>query len=299
MCGRRSRIIGTVLSDIDRIARKIAQVAGRQYGYVTRSQLLEVGVGSAAVGRWAARGRLIRVHAGVYAVGHPRREAVAVAAAAWLACGDGAVLSHETAAALWGFRSRWPAVPEVTGVRGRRRPGIRHHRTQTLRRRDVRRHRGLRVTSAARTLQDLRGRLTAAQFTRAVNDARLAGLLSAADLTELESLTAVTERPTRSGFEDAVLAEIRRRGFPEPQVNARVLGFEVDLLFASERVIVELDGWEYHSGQPSWERDRARDALTAAAGFTTVRITWRRWHEEREQVLANLASVLSTRRLAA
>lgn len=288
-----------VLSDVDRIARKIAQIAGRQYGYVTRAQLLEVGVGSAAIGRWAARGRLIRVHVGVYAVGHPRGEAVAVAAAAGLACGEGAVLSHETAAALWGFGSRWPAIPEVTGVRGHRRPGIRHHRSQTLRRRDVRRHRGLRVTSAARTLHDLRARLTVAQFTRAVNDARLAGLLSAADLTELESLTAVTERPTRSGFEDLVLAEIRLCGFPEPRVNAHVLGHEVDFLFAAERVIVELDGWKYHSDRATWERDHARDAHTAAAGFTTVRITWRRWHEDRKQVLANLASVLRTRRAAA
>lgn len=149
-------------------------------------------------------------------------------------------------------------IPEVSGARGHRRTGIRHRCTRTLRGRDVRRYRGLRVTSANRTLHDLRPRLTAAQFNRAVNDARLAGLLSEAELAELETLTAVTERPTRSGFEDAVLAEIRRRGFPEPEVNARVLGLEVDFLFAAERVIVELDGWKYHS-------DRATGSATIAA----------------------------------
>ncbi len=116
--GALSRIIRGVLSDVDRIAAKIAQLAGRQYGHVTREQLLAAGVSASGIQRWVRAGRLIRVHAGVYAVGHPRGEAVAVAAAAWLACGDGAVLSHQTATALWGFGSRWPVIPEITGVRG-------------------------------------------------------------------------------------------------------------------------------------------------------------------------------------
>jgi very-short-patch-repair endonuclease len=281
-----------VLPDVDRIARYIGKLAGRQYGHVTRAQLLAAGLSSAAIGRWTASGRLIRSHAGVYAVGHARAEPVARAAAALLACGDRAVLSHETAAALWGFRSRWPLVPEVSGATGRLRPGIVHHKTRTLTRRDVRRHRGLRVTSPARTLDDIKARLTPAEFVRAINDARLSGVLNGADV---ERFTPRQERPTRSAFEDQVAAELRDRGFPEPRVNASVLGFEVDFLFPDHQVIVELDGWAYHSDHPTWERDRTRDTVTAAAGFVTLRITWLRWQEDRAGVLSQLAAVLAGR----
>jgi very-short-patch-repair endonuclease len=262
---------------------------------VTRTQLLAAGLSSATIGRWAARGRLLRVHTGVYAVGHRRGEAVARAAAALLACGDRAALFNETAAALWGFRLRWQLIPEVCGPDRRRRPGIRHHETRTLSRRDIRRHRGLRVTSPARTLDDIKDRLTPAQFTRAVNDARLSGVLNGADL---ERFAAPGQGPTRSRFEDEVAAVLHARGFPQPQVNASVLGFEVDFLFPDYMVIVELDGWTYHSYQPTWERDRTRDTLTAAAGFVTIRISWLRWQDDREGVLSDLAAVLA-RRLAA
>ena len=113
---------------------KIVHLAERQYGHVARRQLQALGIPPRTITAWATRGWLIRVHAGVYAVGHRRKEAIAVAAAAWLACGDGAVPSHGTAAALWGLRRRWPARPEVSSSPGRRvrLAGIRHHRTKTL-----------------------------------------------------------------------------------------------------------------------------------------------------------------------
>jgi hypothetical protein len=115
---------------------------------------------------------LIRVHAGVYAVGHAQHSPLAKAMAGVLACGPDAVLSHGSAAALWGVRS-WPSVPEVTAPHCRRRTGIRAHVTQTLTRKDIRRHRTLRVTSPARTILDIhQGRLTDRQLIRAVNASR-------------------------------------------------------------------------------------------------------------------------------
>ena len=101
------------------------------------------------------------------------------------------------------------------------------------------------------------------------------------------------QEPTRSVFEDQVADVLHARGFPEPLVNASVLGFEVDLLFLEHEVIVELDGWIYHSDRPTWERDRTRDAMTVAAGFVTLRITWLRWEDDREGVFSDLAALLA------
>jgi hypothetical protein len=126
---------------------------------VTRQQLLDLDVPPRTITRWIHAARLIPVHVGVYAVGHAQHGPLANAMAAVLACGDLAVLSHDSAAALWSVR-RWPPVPEVTCALERRRPGIRTHRTETLSTRDVRRHRNIRVTSPSRTILDIQRRLT-------------------------------------------------------------------------------------------------------------------------------------------
>jgi predicted transcriptional regulator of viral defense system len=110
----------------------IARLAATQYGIVTRVQLVAVGLDPRTIERRAAAGRLHRVHVGVYAVGHeaPRREARWLAAV--LACGEGAVLSHRSAASLWTIREGQGPRPDVTvdTRNGRRHPGIAIHRAQ-------------------------------------------------------------------------------------------------------------------------------------------------------------------------
>ncbi|MGH2868996.1 MAG: type IV toxin-antitoxin system AbiEi family antitoxin domain-containing protein [Solirubrobacteraceae bacterium] len=281
------------------IGSRIAQWAARQYGHVTRAQLLAIGLSERTISRWIARGKLIPVHVGVYAVGYLRPDAVARAAAALLACGPDAVLSHETAAAHWGFAPKWPERPEVAGPRDRRRPGIRYHHTRTLTRRDIRRHQGLRVTSPARTLIDIAPRLTRSQRARAVNDARLRGLLKGPELEGLAHLTAIRSRPTRSRFEDEFPAFARAHGLPEPEINAHVAGYEVDVLFPRERVIVELDSWEHHQDRSTFESDRERDAATLEAGHVTVRMTWERYTGRPKAEAARLGEILRERRASA
>lgn len=295
------------MGDKRHLVAEISQVAARQWGNVTRAQLRRLGVSQRTIDRRIEAGHLIRVHAGVYAVGHPRPEATARAAAAVLACGPDAVLSHGSAAALWGLRDKWPARPEVSVVGDRRTPGVRVHRCLALEGRDIRRHKGIRVTSPARTLRDLTPRLSAKQLARAVNEARLHAGLRLEDLWEVVArlpwgtakLRAFLEgeaasAPTRSVFEDAFRQFARRFKLPEPQINARVAGYEVDVLFAAERVIVELDGWRYH--KDAFESDRERDAATLAAGYVTVRITWRRLTQEPEREAARLLAILAARR---
>ena len=301
-----------VMGERGHIASKIAQLAERQWGHVTRRQLLELGLSARAISRKIGRGELIRVHAGVYAVGHPRPEARARAAAAVLACGEGAVLSHESAAAHWGIRPRWPQRPEVSVPGDRRRPGIRIHRERPLQGPDIHRHQGIRTTSPAQTLLDIAPRLTDSQLVRAVNDARLHAGLRIVDLERLlnrchgqtgapalrRAAGLAEDEPTRSSFEDAFLAFARRHGLPIPRVNVVVAGHRVDVLFEDEKVIVELDGRRFHDGYAAFDSDRDRDADTLAAGYVTIRITWNRLKQQPAREAARLHSILQTRRFA-
>ena len=266
---------------------------------------MALGLGAAAI-QYRVRARsLHRVHDGVYAVGHPPRTRIEKAAAAVLACGAGAALSHASAMALWGFSKRWPATFEVTVRRDRRPRGITVHRSRTLHRRDITTHLGIRVTTPARTLCDCAPKLGAAALTRAVNDALRSNYLTRSQLAEflarhpnklLQPFVGATDGPTRSEFEDAFLAFCARYGLPRPRVNTIVAGHEADAYFEAERLIVELDGWEFHSSRASFEGDRDRDANALAKGIGTVRITWERLIGRPQPEADRLHKILEKRR---
>lgn len=243
------------------------------------------------ISRWCRAGRLVRVHRGVYAIGYRRVEPVAIAMAAVLACGDGAVLSHGSAAALWGWR-RWPRTPEVTSQWPHRHPGIRPHRTRSLPLSDRTRQLSVPVTAPARTIADLKSRLTKKQFTRMVNDARREGHLSVEAMTRL---LGYAPDPTRSEFEAAFLRFCRCYGLPMPQTLVIVEGYEVDVLFARHKVVVELDGWQYHNDRTAFAADRERDAMLMQTGYLTLRITWDRLHDTPQREAARLAQILAER----
>lgn len=287
--------------------------ATREYGLATRAQLLVIGVSPGIIAYRLAAGRLIRAYDGVYWLGYVRTEPIAHAAAAVLGGGDHAVLSHGSAAALWGMVSRWPKEPEIAIAQGDRRPaGVRVHRSRTLTRADIRQQRGIRTTSPERTMLDIAPRLTPVARTRALQNARLAGYLHhhtlAATLARNPRhpgtrlirplLEVFTANPTRSPLEDDFLPWARRHGLPEPQVNVRVADYIVDVLFPAERVIVECDGWEFHRDRASFENDRERDAATSALGFLTYRLTRTRFDSQSELEAARLHAVLALRRAA-
>jgi very-short-patch-repair endonuclease len=292
--------LGPKLISVRPIDESIDRLAARQRGYVTRGQLLDAGLGREAIKYRLTNGRLIPIHTGVYAVGHAPLAGVDRAYAALLACGPGALLSHSTAACVWGLDHRWPTPFEVIVENARRRPGIKIHRA-TITRKDVRRHHGIRVTSPARTVLDIAPRLTDNALARAVNDLRLERFLRIPDLAEVTArlprhpgacrVRAFTDNPTgptRSEFEDAFAAFTDAHGLPRPEFNTRVAGYEVDALFTAQKVIVELDGWGYHRSKEAFERDRERDATTLVVGYRTIRITWERMtnrpHREAERL---------------
>jgi Transcriptional regulator, AbiEi antitoxin len=283
----------------------IARLAARQHGNVTRAQLLRLDVSANAIAHRARSGRLHRVFTGVYAVGRPPTTPLERAAAAVLAGGPGAVLSHGAAASLWGLHKRWRTPLEVIATSARRHPGIVVHRSSTLGPEDATRHFGIPVTSPARTIFDVAPGLSDRALARAVNDARLAGHLWLADLDalmvrfpwhpttkRLKRFTDAGEKPTRSEFEDAFKAFAVRYALPRPLINHDVNGREVDVLFPHQGLIVELDGYEYHGDRASFERDRDHDAEALQAGLRTVRLTWERFEGQPAKEARRLKAIL-------
>ncbi len=267
------------MGDKGSISTQIARTAERQHGHITRRHLQELGLGSEAIKYRIRTGELIPIHAGVYAVKYRRVEPVALAMAAVLACGEGALLTHDSAAALWGLR-RWPQIPEVTTPEHRRRPSIHTHRSRTLTPEDARIELNIPTVSAARAIFEIAPRLSDRQLTRAVQDARRAGHIKPTALStlvlrcpRLQQLVDPKQNPTRSALEDVLIPWLKQHGLPIPIINTRVNGYEVDALYPEHKVIVELDSWEYHSEHPQFLSDRERDAHHLAYGYPTVRIT--------------------------
>jgi very-short-patch-repair endonuclease len=259
--------------DIDAV---IARHAVRQWGHVTRAQLVEAGLAPSSVDGRMRTGALIRVHAGVYAVAYRRVEPVARAMAAVLAAGPGTVLSHDSALALWDLR-RWPSDPEVIAPHHVRRPGIHAHRSTTLTDAQHTVQLGVPTTRVARALHDMRRRLTARQLTRLTNDARLRRLINGEDA---QRLLGHDRNPTRSGLEDGFQRWLQRHRLPQPEINATVAGHEVDALYRAQRLIVELDDYGTHGDLATFQSDRDRDFAHLELGYETIRLTRARLTDE-------------------
>lgn len=259
--------------------------------------------------------RLLSLHRGVYLVG-PVVHARAREMAAVLACGTGAVLSHRSAAVLWGLcPRRGDAVDavntvDVTITRGHRgrRQGIRVHRVSMLPRNEVTRHEGIPVTTPSRTLLDLAGAACARDVERAVAQATRSKLADRAELMELvvhyskrrgaPVLRALLEAGadpafTRSEAEEHLRRLIDKAQLPSPETNTKVGRDEVDFVWRAQRLVVEVDGFAFHSSRASFEEDRRRDSRLVALGYRVVRITWRQLTGEPEAVLVRLAQAMT------
>jgi very-short-patch-repair endonuclease len=297
-------------SNIDLI---LAALADAQWGVVARRQLLAAGVSADQIDRLLRAGRLRPLYRGVYAVGHLRLRREAHWLAAVLACGDGAVLSHAAAAALWALRPQWGAtlvdvtVPRQAPVR---RPGIRVHRHAALARaEEVTVHEGIPVTTPARTLLDLAATFPRRTVERALDQAEILRLIDHRVLERTlaahrgrrgsPSLRAILEHHaagstlTRSELEERFLALCDDHGIRRPRVNTTLHGFEVDFAWPGLGLVVEVDGYAYHHTRRAFERDRERDAVLAAHGIRTLRFTARQVTDRPAEVVAALEAVRS------
>jgi very-short-patch-repair endonuclease len=258
----------------------IADLAARQHGLVARGQLLAAGIGSRAIVHRVDTGRLHPLYRGVYAVGHrvlsPRGRWMAAVLAT-----DG-VLSHRSAAALWSLRP-WQGRIEITTPRTRTtRAGLLLHRA-VLPPDETTMHDGIPVTTPARTLLDLAGVLPRHQLQQALNEAEIQRLPGPRALLDRHPTkkgtgalrTAAAPTHTRSDLETRFLTFLDDRRFPPPQINVLIEGIEVDVAWPGHKLIVELDGYAFHSTHDAFHADRRRDRRLTAAGWRVVRLTWR------------------------
>jgi very-short-patch-repair endonuclease len=251
-------------------------------------------------------------------VGRPRLTARGWWAAAVLVCGGQAVLSHQSAAQLWGIletqtgsqgeQDRPPVIDvSVPAVKSHRRSGIRIHRRRDLEDVDRIRYERIPVTSPGRTLLDLAALLDPSELEAAVNAADKLGLVDPESLRAyleeqrgvigLPALRRVLDRHTfaltDSELERRFLRLLRRASLPKPETQQRVNGFRVDFLWAAASLIVETDGLQYHRTPGQQAKDRRRDQALVAAGFIILRFTHAQVRYDPEHVATTLRAVLN------
>jgi very-short-patch-repair endonuclease len=297
------------------VERRIVELAQSQHGLASRQQLIEIGLTRRAIERRLHHHTLRPVQRVVYVVG-PLVSTWAREMAAVLAFGPQAVLASWTALKLRDLPL--PDVADVAVVHvilpltsSGRRPGVRVHRSGDLQPTEVQELHGMPATSPARSLLDV-----APQLDRSGQMRRLEQLVAAALdqglLTEgglrtyvqararhrgarlLQTLLAAQGEPalTRSEAEDRLLQLLRASRLEPPRLNARVAGYEVDFLWRSARLVVEVDGYAWHSSRQRFESDRARDGALIAAGYTVLRVTWRQLQGEPHAILGRIALTL-------
>jgi very-short-patch-repair endonuclease len=280
-----------------RVDQLIGEVAGRQHGVISRDQLIEFGLTKDSIHRRVLAGRLLPLHRSVYAVGHRNRSRETAWMAAVLASGEGAVLSHRSAGALWGI-CRYEGRPQVTVPSQRRsKSGIVLHRS-TVAEDERTIHEGIPVTGVPRTIFDLGPTSDERQLERMINEAEIRRLwdeLSLHDLlhrypsrpgagTVRAALLEHNERPTptKSDLEELCIRFADRAGLPRPQTNVLIEGLEVDCVWREQRLIIEVDSWEFHRTRAAFERDREKSRILQAAGWRCVGVTYRQLEQGTE-----------------
>jgi very-short-patch-repair endonuclease len=293
---------------------ELTELARRQHGVVGRAQLITTGFGEDAIEHRLRVGRLHRLQRGAYAVGHRSVGVRGRWLAAVLACGEGATLSHWSAAALWGIR---PGARETTDVtvprRGRNSDTIRRH-YGALPTDEVTVEDGIPITTVPRTIFDLAAISTVEVVENALREAEYLRLYDALSLEDLVArhpgcrgvgklrvcLARLKEEPTgrrRSRLEERFIPFLRHHHLPLPRLNAWVeLGarrYQVDCVWPASQ-IVELDGWQGHGTRTAFREDRARDRRLRVAGYTVTRLAWSQLDDEPGAIAADLRALLSS-----
>jgi very-short-patch-repair endonuclease len=297
------------------VDREFAEIASRQHGVVARRQL-KGGLSEITIDRWIRSGRLHRIHPGVYAVGHTAITGRGRWMAAVLASGEGAVLSHASAAGLWGIWGSGAGETHVTVPR------------KTRSGRSIRRHfsvlpddertvvDGIQTTSAARAVLDLaaaKGAAAAESALREMEYLRIYGPVSLPTLLERHPrhggspivrvcLARLDDDPggrIRSDLEELFLPFLDANRIPRPRLNAWISidddRFQVDCLWPDARLIGELDGFKSHGTKRAFRKDRRRDRRLGSRGFHVVRITEDQILGEPREVAADLRALIYNR----
>jgi very-short-patch-repair endonuclease len=292
------------LQDADALVRELGAV---QHWVVTHEQLRALGLGSDSIRHRVKTGRLHPVHRGVYAVARPVLEREGRWLAAVLACGEEALLSHRSAAALWGLVRSFSehdvevVTPDAV-LRGR--PGIRVHRRADLGAEHRREVDGVPVTDPISTLVDLASCAPQWQVEQAVNAADRLGLVDSETLRA--TVPGLAPRPgkacirrlagcdalTDTGLERKFLAIVRGADLPSPQTQVMVSGYRVDFYWPELGLVIEADGWRYHRTPGEQASDQRRDQAHARRGLTALRFSEDQIRYQPRTVQRTLTAVL-------
>jgi Transcriptional regulator, AbiEi antitoxin len=292
--------------------RSLTRLADRQHGVVSARQLRALSYSSAAISRATKAGRLHRVHRGVYAVGRSLLSPHGHCRAAVGACGPDALLSHASAAWLWGLLPSLAKPIEVSlPRRGRPRAGIHVHHILCLEAADRAESAAIPVTAIPRVLLDLAGAGSPWLLRQAIERAERLGSLELMKLDGLLDRSAgrpgakrlrqaleIYRDPafSRARSELLFLDLVKKADLPRPALNTFIVGYEIDAYWERERFAVEVDGWGSHRTRAAFEADPLRQEQLKLAGIDSLRITARRIEREPHQVARNLGILLARRR---
>ena len=294
---------------------RIAAVARLQRGRIAFRQLRAIGVAPASVDWLVAKRHLFPSLRCVFLVGHTASTELGAETDAVLSVRDGGLLSHWSAAALWGLWTLLPKLVDVTvdASNAATNPGVRVHRSRILESRDIWMRKGLPVTSPARTLLDIAPTATDRQLElafdrgiveRVIKPAHVADVLSRAGghrgrarLAALLGQEQGASTMTRSDAEERLLSLIREAGLPLPQVNAPFGVWTLDFYWPKAGFAIETDGYRYHSSRYRYERDRRKDNDLRRADIEVMRIVPREITDRSHGLVADITRVLVRRGL--
>lgn len=298
------------------VDRRIAELAERQHGVVSRGQLRGLGLSDREISLRTERGNLHPLFRGTFAVGHRIIGRTGRMLAAYLACGEGTVISHGSAAELLGLWDKQLPVVDVIPPdwSGRKIEGIRWHRVRLRLADEVEIRERILCTSASRTLVDMAARTGWGSMRGLVEQAAILRML---DIEEVDRIltrgrrrgaprlrailapwrNTVDRHPLlRSRLEARLLPRLIEEGLPTPRSNVklRIAGqqIEADLFWEKQRLIIETDGEETHGTPMAFQRDRKRDQVLVAAGYRTARVTWDQVRDEPTAVVNRIARML-------
>lgn len=302
------------MSEVDRL---LAALAAEQHAHLTDAQAGELGLTAKMRATRLRRGRLLRVAPGVLRMPGSPLTYEAVLMAAVLGAGAGAVVSHRSAAALWGLDGFRPGAVEVSVPRGRwhRPTGVVVHESTDLDRTTARSVHGIPVTAPDRTLLDVALTTSDRRLLSAIDSARRGSLTTWEGLSSTlvrharrgrpgvarlrRVITANIEREeiTDSAFESLVISLLREHDLPEPILHHRVIAAdgrfvaEVDLAYPTRKLAIELDG-SVHLQRDVWERDRPRQNQLELLGWTVLRFSWRTLTEQPDAIVREIRAAL-------
>ena len=301
-----SEMVGRGSSAVDLVC-----LARAQNGAISGDQLRTAGVTRGAIRGRVRRGRLVPVFHDVYSMGDPALMPLALPSAVLLSLGDGAVLSHRSAASIWGLAETDPTTIDVTVIRRNPRPrqGIRLHRVKHLHPADTTTRSNLRLTSLARATIDFASQATSSERHHAFAEARAKHRLTDPALHRaldrlpknhpgaavVRAMLSSNDTYDRSKAERIMRTLCTQAQLPQPVVNQHLHGFLVDFLWPDAKLIVEVDGHGTHGTRWAFENDRRRDQVHAAAGYVVIRVTWEQLQNEPLAVIARIAQALAHR----